>query len=281
MATRILAEYRALTAIDFRCEHRKHERPFTEVHAGHSISYVRQGSFGYSSRGRAHLPVAGSLVVGFPGDEFVCSHEHATGDECLWFRLEPALVDSLGGDAAVWRVGVVPPLSELVVLGELGQAIADGQCDLGFDEAAMMLTARFIEVVAGQRRARECSPVERRRAVEAALFIDAHCTEELSLEDTARHARISPFHFLRTFGRAFGVTPHQYLVRSRLRRAARLLPDASYSIASIALEVGFNDISNFVRTFRRAAGLSPSAFRRLARRERDGLGERLVLAPRD
>lgn len=280
MATRLIAEYASLSAVDFRCEHQRHERPFTEVHTGYSLSYVRKGSFGYSSRGRSHQLVPGSVLVGFPGDEFVCSHEHAVGDECLWFRLQPWLVESLGGDAAAWRVGVVPPLAELVVLGELAQSIAERRSDVGLDEAATLLTHRLIELVGSEPRPLKCSPMDRRRAVEAALFIDENCSQGLALEDSARSVGLSSFHFLRIFRRVFGVTPHQCLVRSRLRRAARLLPDESRSIGSIAVEVGFNDISNFVRTFHRAAGLSPSAFRRLARRDRQEVASRLSPALR-
>ena len=61
-----------------------------------------------------------------------------------------------------------------------------------------------------------------------------------------------------------GVTPHQYLVRSRLRRAARLLSERERSVTDIAIDVGFGDLSNFVRTFHRAAGVSPTEFRRAA-----------------
>jgi AraC family transcriptional regulator len=71
------------------------------------------------------------------------------------------------------------------------------------------------------------------------------------------------------------VTPHQYLVRVRLRHAARLLADDWRSITDVALEVGFADLSNFVRTFRRAAGVSPRSFRLAARGERKILQERL------
>jgi len=70
------------------------------------------------------------------------------------------------------------------------------------------------------------------------------------------------------FVRVTGVTPHQYLVRTRLRRAAALLADPDRRIGDIALEVGFGDLSNFVRTFHRAAGMSPGRFRRLSRPER-------------
>lgn len=88
------------------------------------------------------------------------------------------------------------------------------------------------------------------------------------LDAAAKQAGISPFHFLRLFSKVLGVTPHQYLVRSRLRHAARLLSDEDIAITDIAYDVGFGDLSNFVRTFHRAAGLSPGAFRDAARGKR-------------
>jgi AraC-like DNA-binding protein len=72
------------------------------------------------------------------------------------------------------------------------------------------------------------------------------------------------------------VTPHQYLVRARLRRAVSLLADEERSVTDIALDVGFADLSNFIRTFKRAAGLSPHGFRRAARGERKILQDLLA-----
>ena len=74
-----------------------------------------------------------------------------------------------------------------------------------------------------------------------------------------------------------GVTPHQYLVRSRLRHAARLLTDDARSVTDVAYDVGFADLSNFVRTFHRAAGVSPRKFRQASRGHRKILQERLGL----
>ena len=87
--------------------------------------------------------------------------------------------------------------------------------------------------------------------------------------------RLSPFHFLRTFANVLGVTPHQYLVRSRLRHAARLLADEDRSVTDVAYDVGFGDLSNFIRTFHRAAGVSPSGFRKAAHGDRKIFQERL------
>jgi AraC family transcriptional regulator len=115
---------------------------------------------------------------------------------------------------------------------------------------------------------------DRRRAVAAALWIDARSHEAIDLESAAAEAGLSPFHFLRLFTRVLGVTPHQYLVRSRLRRAARLLAEGDRPVTDIAYDVGFGDLSNFVRSFGRAARVSPRDFRRWARGNRKILQER-------
>src|SRR5438876_266449 len=82
----------------------------------------------------------------------------------------------------------------------------------------------FVEVVSGRTpRPLAARASDRRRAVEAALWLDAHSREPVDLERAAREAGLSAFHFLRLFARVLGVTPHQYLLRSRLCHAARLL----------------------------------------------------------
>jgi AraC-like DNA-binding protein len=112
--------------------------------------------------------------------------------------------------------------------------------------------------------------------VEAALWIDAHSADTINLEDAARQTGLSPFHFLRLFSAVLGVTPHQYLVRARLRHAARLLAEPDSAITDIAYDVGFGDLSNFVRSFHRAAGVSPRAFRQASRGNRKIFQERLA-----
>jgi len=274
MATESVSRFGPISVTDYRCNVGPADEPFVERHAGFSVSYVRRGSFGCRVRGRSLELVAGSLLVGHPGDEYVCTHDHVFGDECLSFRLGPDLVDALGGHQETWRVGGVPPLPELMVLGELAQAAFDGTSDVGLDETGVSLAARFVEVVSGRPRgSREVRGRDRRRAVEAALWLDAHSHEAIDLESAARQIGLSAFHFLRLFANVLGVTPHQYVVRSRLRHAARLLAEDTRAITDIAFDVGFGDLSNFVRTFHRAAGVSPRGFRQAARGER-----KLVLA---
>jgi AraC-like DNA-binding protein len=278
MTATTLLERPSISVSDFRCDAGPGDRPFAEQHRCHSISYVRKGSFGLRCRGRSHELVAGSVLIGHPGDEYTCTHEHVCGDECLSFFLSPELVETLGDSKAIWQAGSAPPLPELVVLGELAQSAADGNSDIGLDEIGQVLANRFIEVVSGKpRKATSLAARDRRRAVETALWIDAHSHQAIGLEDAADQAGISPFHFLRLFADTLGVTPHQYLVRSRLRHAARRLAHDDSAITDIAYDVGFGDLSNFVRTFHRAAGASPLRFRQASRGMRKILQERLAL----
>ena len=270
MAT-LLLRGGSISVFDYRCSAGPADKPFVELHDGFSVSYVRKGSFRYHARGASFELVAGSILVGYPGDEYMCTHEHGRGDECLSFVLAPALVETIDGEIAmgrpdIWRTGCVPPLPQLVVMGELAQAAAEGTSVVGLDEIGILLTPRFVEIVSGQKyEPPMVGARDRRCAVEAALWIDEHSHEPLDLESTAREVGLSSFHFLRLFARVLGVTPHQYLVRSRLRHAARLLAEHGSSITDVAFDVGFGDLSNFVRTFHRAAGVSPREFRRAAK----------------
>jgi AraC-like DNA-binding protein len=278
MSSTTLLQRPTVTVSDFRCSAVAGEKPFAELHRCHSISFVRKGSFGYHSRGRSHDLVAGSFLIGSPGTEFVCTHDHICGDECLSFFFEPELVETVGDRAEAWQIGAAPPLAELMVLGELAQAAAEGKSDIGLDEVGQLFASRFVEVVSGRSpNVAGATARDRRRAVEVALWIDAHSKRAIDLEQAAGQAGLSPFHFLRLFSGVLGLTPHQYLVRSRLRHAARLLVDEERSITDVAYDVGFSDLSNFVRTFHRAAGVSPLKFRQASRGKRKIFQERLAL----
>ena len=273
-----LLKHRSISVSDFRCTAGPGEKPFAEQFGCHSVSYVRKGSFGCRTRGRTFELVTGSVLVGFPGEEYVCTHEHICGDECLSFFLEPELVEAIGGRREAWQVGAAPPLPELMVFGELAQAAADGRSDIGLDEVGYLFASRFVDAVSGRmRKPIDVTVRDRRRAVEAARWIETNSQQPIDLDAAARQAGTSPFHFLRLFGRVIGVTPHQYLLRSRLRHAARLLADEDMAITDIAYEVGFGDLSNFVRTFHRAAGVSPGGFRAAARGKRKILQESSAL----
>jgi AraC-like DNA-binding protein len=278
MAATTLFQNALLTVTDYRCEATRGDRPFAEEHRQHSIAYVRKGSFGCVTHGRHHELIAGSFLLGHPGDEYTCTHDHHDcGDECLAFALSPEFVDSLDGNSGAWRQGALPPLPQMMMVGELAQSIAEGRSDIGLDEAGYVLANRLADTVSGPVRKPPAGHArDRKRTVETAMWIDAQSHRPIDLAEAAHQAGLSPFHFLRTFSEVLGVTPHQYLVRSRLRHAARLLADEERAITDIAYDVGFGDLSNFVRTFRRAAGVSPRGFRKASKGNRKILQERLA-----
>ncbi|ANB72026.1 hypothetical protein AYM40_06315 [Paraburkholderia phytofirmans OLGA172] len=88
------------------------------------------------------------------------------------------------------------------------------------------------------------------------------------LASLAAAAGLSEFYFLRTFQRVTGVTPHQYVLRARLRAAALRLHDDSAKVVDIALDCGFNDLSNFNHAFRAEFASSPRAWRARGRARR-------------
>jgi AraC-like DNA-binding protein len=270
----------AVRVVEVLCSGDNTAPPAAEQHHGWSIAYVRRGSFGCSCRGRQFQLVPGALLLGRPGDEYTCSHDHhAGGDECLAFHFTPDLVDELRRRGPAWESGAAPPLAPLGALAEMAQAALRHEHDVAIDELGLALGGRCVTLMGGAAPA----PLRTRagdaqRAVCAAMWIDEHSAQDIDLARIAQAAGLSVFHFLRLFAAVIGVTPHQYLVRCRLRKAAHLLADEDRPVTDVALDVGFADLSNFVRSFHRAAGLSPRAFRRASRGERKICQERLGAA---
>ena len=100
-----------------------------------------------------------------------------------------------------------------------------------------------------------------RHLLRAKDLADSRYREPLDVSALASAAHLSPAHFSREFRRAFGETPHQYLLTRRLERAAALLRNTDHSVAEICLEVGLRSVGSFTTSFRRAYGLTPTAYR--------------------
>lgn len=100
------------------------------------------------------------------------------------------------------------------------------------------------------------------RAVHRALdYIHANLAGNLRLEDIAGAARMSVFHFSRTFRKATGAGPHRYLVQVRVERVKALLISSDQGLAAIADETGFSDQSHMSKVFKKFTGMSPRTFR--------------------
>jgi AraC-like DNA-binding protein len=105
-----------------------------------------------------------------------------------------------------------------------------------------------------------------RRLIRARDLLAANPGNRVSLDDAAREACLSPFHFQRLFSRTFGESPHDLLTRLRMERARQLLEAGEMPVTDICLEIGYVSLSTFSRRFAERVGRSPSEYRQTARR---------------
>lgn len=250
---------------DIVCTAGPDDRAFEEAHPQHCIAIVCSGSFRYRSTQGSAVLAPGSLLLGNRRACFECGHEHAAGDRCLAFQFEPAWLEGVvaavpGVRQAGFARAHLPPLPALA--GLVAEAeIATGEPER-LEEIALRLAGAVTSVLSGEKPGIEApSARDQRRITRSLRHIEAHCEEALSLDELARQAAMSPYHFLRTFRALVGMTPHQYVLRTRLHRAALLLRRTDQPVAGIAFDCGFGDLSTFNRRFRRVMGASPSAYR--------------------
>lgn len=133
------------------------------------------------------------------------------------------------------------------------------------DALAAALTHRLISTANDEeaQRIKGGIPRHRLRLIEA--FVESNIAQEFAVDDLARLAGLSTFHFAREFKRSTGATPHQYVIRQRIERAKQTLVDGRSSIADVAADCGFSDQAHLARTFKQLVGLTPSQWQKSAR----------------
>jgi AraC-like DNA-binding protein len=156
----------------------------------------------------------------------------------------------------------MPSLAPLLAMAEAARDEGDaGQ----FEELAIALVGAVATTLGNAaRQTRAPTRRDERRVTEALRLIEAQAEDlepGLSMTELAGEVGMSPFHFLRMFRQVVGMTPYQFVLHTRLHRAAVRLRRSREAVSSIALEAGFGDLSTFNRRFRRVMGLSPGAYR--------------------
>jgi AraC-like DNA-binding protein len=247
---------------DIVCTCGPRDRVAEEQTATSGIALVLSGSFMARDRHGISLLGPGSLFLVEAGRCFACSHRHGEGDRCLSFKFEPELFARIAHDAGAkseFAHNSLPPLRELSRLTARAR-MAMTRPD-AMEEAALEMLGAALQLGGRARRGHSAPVHHHGRMTEVLRYMAAHAAAPHKIAGLARMARLSPYHFLRSFKATTGVTPHQWLLRARLRDAAEKLSMTHAPVTDIALDVGFEDLSNFTRSFRAEFGASPREFR--------------------
>src|SRR5262252_6254595 len=202
------------------------------------------------------------------GHEYREWQEPRTRGRIVYFYFDPAKmpIDPRAGadtplaprlffeDKALWETAV-----------KLGKLIESGSEDRHYCEAlGVVLAHELVRRSAGTRRveppARGGLAAWQQRTV--CRYIEEHIAAQIPLATLAHLVRLSTYHFCRAFKRSFGVPPHRYHNARRIEHAKTLLLLNDRSATEIALTVGFSETSSFTAAFRKATGMTPTAYRR-------------------
>lgn len=264
--SRTLAEGDGWRVLDIVCTSGPGDRPFEEKFNSYSLSLVLSGNFLFRNDLGTSLMSAGAILLGNADGNYECSHQHGEGDRCLSFQFDAELFELLARDAGARGSGFdrlrLPPLRELAP--QTARASAALSRDDSFEEIALELAGAAIQAANGRRIDDGFGGGRNRaRIADVLRHLESTLDSPHTLAELAEIAGLSRYHFIREFRAVTGVTPHQWLLRARFRDAAERLVARRDSVTDIALDVGFDDLSNFIRSFRAEFGVSPSRYRAL------------------
>lgn len=271
-AARVIARDADWTLNEFVCEAGPQDRPFEERHASVAIAAVLEGSFQYRCDSGRALLYPGAVMLGNFGACYECGHDHGSGDRCVSLQFSPALFEEIAASTAGssrfrFTAAMLPalkslhrPMAEMAALAANSPKHTPNR--MAVEELAIDMAEAVVEAVAGgNARSVLPSAADSRRISRVLRHIETRSAEPLDLTGLAAVACMSKYHFLRSFRRITGVTPHQYLLGLRLHRAAERLCSSNDPVSAIAWDAGFGDLSTFNAGFRARFGASPGNFR--------------------
>ena len=244
---------------------RAHRDPAEEIASEHAASFIERGLFEVRAGGRVWPMGPGSLFVTHPGFAYRCRHAAASPDDVsLSVHFDPALVDEVrAATGRRWdRARPCRPVTNRLAYlrARLVGAAGGGMSAMEVVPLAGELVAAIDGDPGGTRLFRAAQLGWYARRVDLARELMAsRFAEALSLDDVAREVGMSPFHFSRVFRELAGAPPHRYLLRIRLGHAARRLREGG-GVTDTCFASGFGNLSHFIRSFRRAYGVSPSHY---------------------
>ena len=245
-----------------------------EEHFHHAtLIFTSSGSWAIRSAVGSNEVDPSVVVLGQAGRAYRASHaERIPSDRTMFLELsEPDEWSGFGRTAtelfqdvfsrqAVGRTREVARLQAALSSSDPRDTFGSLRTDVLSVELLIELAGAAPQVSA----ARTISPDTRERVVRARDFLDEHLSDDVDLRTLAREVALSPFHLARSFRQQVGESPHRYLVRRRLDRAAELLVATPLTVTQVCHRVGFGSPAHFSQAFRRRFGVAPSLYRTLA-----------------
>lgn len=252
------------------------EKPHAErasgaaAHAAVELTLVERGHVRYTVGRSEHIVEPGDVMVVPRDADHTTTFEGGMRGIALWLGddLVARAADALGPEVArgVLTPGVLARAAQSARLRALVAVLADEAIDgaAGHARAAEAIgEGLVIEML--RRAPRTASEAKDPRVLRAIARMRAEYAEPLGVDDLARTAGMSRFHFSRLFRDEVGVAPYQYLLRVRVARATELLEGGRASVTEAAFGAGFGDLGRFARTYKRHTGRLPTEVLRAAR----------------
>jgi AraC family transcriptional regulator len=212
-------------------------------------------------------PGAGWLAPA--GESFSLRVRGGGTHSCIRLSIDPARLDRLVAMTDATRAvalrrtfGLAGPQLHHLVGALVAEASSHTASGIAFVETVTAALALQLVRHAGESKHAPApsrgglAPGVRRRILER---MDAYGGAQLSIDELARDAGLSPAHFARSFKHSVGRAPHQHLMMLRLERARRLLDAPEARLSAVALQAGFADQAHFTRAFKRHFGVTPGA----------------------
>lgn len=235
-------------------------------HEGFAIGVIENGADVFDYRGAERIAAAGDIMLINPAE---VHNGHAIDASGWTFRImyvAPELMrkvrEELTGKAAD-----IPFFSKTVVRDDstarrilrLHRALENSASLLERESLFLLAMMQLITRHADSKTSFQNSGNEHAAVARAREYFHANACQNITLDELAKIAFLSPFHLLRVFRREIGITPHAYQTQLRIERAKQLLRD-DFSITQTALATGFFDQAHFSKQFKRYVGISPGNF---------------------
>jgi AraC family transcriptional regulator len=248
-------------------------------YARHQIVVLLEGSFTAtmesaggrrcsSWRGQGHTPI-------IPAGQSYSAHWTEELEDLSIF-LDPSLLARVSAEASISdkveliaTCGVSDPVIRQIGMALKAEAHMEGPASRLYAESlANVLAVHLLRHYTrdGDKMRTAFGGLSGRKLNQATDFIQANIERDLGITEIANAVDLSPFHFARSFKQATGVSPHQYLIKSRIERAKALLAGSELPIVEVGFRAGFKNQSHFTTLFRKLTSLTPKAYRDITRR---------------